>query len=253
MQPEVPRSDVYVPASQRVDDIGRCQDLLGEVGAALWITGGDGAPSATLLPTVWEGSRLVAHASASNPQFDLPEGRRVACRVVVQGAHSYVSPRWYPSVQSPEHGGSARGRAAGRAVGTWDYEQVQIAGWLTVHRDAGRLRGEVMAQATALDRARVAEVPHAVDAGRGPWSDAEAPADFMDALLRGIVGVELTVTEVVGRFKLSRNRTDADRAGVVAGLRERGRDRDLRVADAVEAVDPLPRGAAVDPPPASWE
>lgn len=243
MSIEQPHSQVYVPASQRVDDVERCRDLLAEVGAGLWITGdGGAAPSATLLPTIWAGDRLVAHASGHNPQFDLSDGERVACRVVVQGAHSYISPRWYPSVQTGEHGGTARGRSAGRAVGTWDYEQVQIAGWLTVHRDPERLRAEVLAQATALDESRLSDAPHSADAGRGPWSDAEAPADFMDAMLQGIVGVELLVTEVVGRFKLSRNRTDTDRQGVSAGLRERGRERDLLIADAVDAVEPLPRG-----------
>ena len=244
MHPEPPRSGVYVPSSQRVDDDARCQALLAEVGAGLWITGGDGAPSATLLPTVWGQGRLIAHASANNPQFDVPVGALVPCRVVIQGAHAYVSPRWYPSIQPAEHGGVARGRAEGRAVGTWDYEQVQIAGWLSVHRDPDRLRAEVMAQATALDADRLHDIPDAADAHRGPWSRAEAPKDFMAAMLQGIVGVELEITEVVGRFKLSRNRTDADRAGVVEGLRERGRERDLRVADAVESVEPLPRGGA---------
>ena len=233
-----------MPASQRVDDVERCQELLAEAGAALWITGGDGTPSATLLPTVWGQGRLIAHASANNPQFNVPVGALVPCRVVIQGAHAYVSPRWYPSIQPAEHGGVARGRAKGRAVGTWDYEQVQIAGWLSVHRDPDRLRAKVMAQATALDADRLHDIPDAADAHRGPWSRAEAPKDFMAAMLQGIVGVELEITEVVGRFKLSRNRTDADRAGVVEGLRERGRERDLRVADAVEAVEPLPRGGA---------
>ncbi|MHA6523571.1 FMN-binding negative transcriptional regulator [Tessaracoccus sp. G1721] len=242
MHPEPPRSEVYVPSSQRVDDVDRCQALLAEVGAGLWITGGDGAPSATLLPTVWGQGRLIAHASANNPQFDLPAGALVPCRVVVQGAHAYVSPRWYPSIQPPEHGGAARGRAEGRAVGTWDYEQVQIAGWLSVHRDPDRLRAEVIAQATALDADRLHDIPHAADAHRGPWSRAEAPKDFVAAMLQGIVGVELEITEVVGRFKLSRNRTDADRSGVVEGLRERGRERDLRVASSVESTEPLPRG-----------
>ncbi|MHA6513504.1 FMN-binding negative transcriptional regulator [Tessaracoccus sp. Z1128] len=242
METTQPTSSVYVPASQRVDDVERCRALLAEVGAALWITGGDGSPSATLLPTTWDADRLVAHASAHNAQFDLPLGSRVPCRVVIQGAHAYVSPRWYPSIQPVEHGGAARGRAEGRAVGTWDYEQVQIAGWLTTHRDPDRLRDEVMRQAEALDAARLSDTPHSPDAHRGPWSDDEAPADYMAAMLQSIIGVELEITEVVGRFKLSRNRTDADRAGVVDGLRERGRDRDLRVADAVASVDPLPPG-----------
>ncbi len=239
---DAPLSRVYCPASQRVDDEARCRELLTDVGAALWITGTDGVPDVTLLPTTWEGDRLTAHASGHNPQFQLSGGEPVACRVVVQGPHSYVSPRWYPSVQPPAEGGSARGRAEGRAVGTWDYSQVQIAGWLRVHHDLERLRAEVMGQSTAIDAARLADVPHAPDAHRGPWTDAEAPGDFMDAMLLGIVGLELEITEVVGRFKLSRNRADADRAGIVEGLRGRGRERDRQVADAVEAVDPLPRG-----------
>ena len=126
-----PDSRVYVPASQRSDDRERCRALLAEVGAALWISG-DGVPDVTLLPTVWEDDLLVAHAALENQQFDLPEGHRIPCRVVVQGPHTYISPRWYPSIQPSDHGGSARGRAAGRAVGTWNYEQVQIAGWLSV-------------------------------------------------------------------------------------------------------------------------
>ena len=244
MTQQPPSLPVYAPPSQRVDDVERCRALLREVGAALWITGGDGVPAATLLPTVWDGERLIAHAALQNPQFDLPLGQPVPCRVVVQGAHTYITPRWYPSVQPPEHGGAVRGRATGRAVGTWDYEQVQIAGRLRVHRDPERLRDEVLAQAVAVDAERLADVPGSDDAGRGPWTDAEAPADFMAAMLQGIVGLELEITEVVGRFKLSRNRADADRAGIVAGLRERGRDRDLRIADAVEAVEPLPRNPA---------
>lgn len=175
---------------------------------------------------MWEGERLIAHASAHNPQFDLADGERLPCRVLIQGSHTYVSPRWYPSIQPAEHGGVARGRAEGRAVGTWDYEQVQIAGWLTVHRDTRRLRGEVMAQARSVDAARLADTPGAADAERGPWSGAEAPSEFMAAMLQGIVGVELEITEVVGRFKLSRNRTDADLLGhgPLLGLVEVGFD-----------------------------
>lgn len=242
--PSDPPSRVYCPASQRVDDWDQCRDVLREVGAASWITGGPGVPEVTLLPTMWHDGYLLAHASAHNLQFDLPDDTPVPCRVVVQGPHTYVSPRWYPSVQPPELGGSARGRAEGRAVGTWDYTQVQIAGWLRVHRDRERLHAEVLEQARQLDAARLQDTPHSSDRARGPWSEREAPADFTAAMLQGIVGMELEITEVVGRFKVSRNRTEVDKDGVVEGLRERGRDRDHRVADAVAAAPPLPRGVA---------
>ncbi|MFT3888241.1 MAG: FMN-binding negative transcriptional regulator [Arachnia sp.] len=227
---------VYLPPSQRADE-DECRALLAEAGAALWITGGDGAPSATLLPTLWHGDRLIAHASGHNEQFTTIDAP-VPCRVVVQGPDTYVSPRWYPSVQPAEHGGSARGRAAGRAVCTWDYRQAQLSGWLTVHRDPERLRREVTELAELVDAHRLADGCPA-DAARGPWSPAEAPADFYDAMLQGVVGLELRITDVVGRFKLSRNRTEADRTGIADGLRERGRPRDLAVADAVEAAPPL--------------
>ncbi len=238
----VPLSRVYCPASQRVDDWDRCRALLADVGAASWITGGTEVPDVTLLPTMWRGGLLLAHAAVQNLQFDLPEDVPVPCRVVVQGPHTYVSPRWYPSVQPPELGGSARGRAGGRAVGTWDYMQVQVAGWLRVHRHQERLRAEVMEQAERIDAARLAETPQAADQGRGPWSQHEAPHDFTDAMFQGIVGLELEITDVVGRFKVSRNRAEVDRDGVVDGLRERGRERDHQVADAVAAAPPLPRG-----------
>ncbi|HMR47973.1 MAG TPA: FMN-binding negative transcriptional regulator [Arachnia sp.] len=228
-------SYVYCPPSQLITDEALCRALLAEAGAALWITG-DGVPSATLLPTVWQGSCLLAHASAHNEQFPISD-TPVPCRVVVQGPDAYVSPRWYPSVQSTEHGGSAKGRATGRAVGTWNYRQVQIAGWLRVHHDVDRLRAEVIDQAQQFDAQRIAD--GASDTPRGAWTPEEAPGPFLDAMLAGIVGLELEITEVVGRFKLSQNRTRADREGIIAGLHERGRTRDLDVAAATAAATPL--------------
>ena len=239
----VPLSRVYCPASQRIDDWDQCRALLEDVGAATWITAvGDGVPDVTLFPTMWRGGLLLAHAAVQNHQFDLPEDARVPCRVVVQGPQTYVSPRWYPSIQPPELGGSARGRAEGRAVGTWDYLQVQIAGWLRVHHDGPRLRSEVMGQAEHLDAVRLEDTPQGADHARGPWTQREAPHDFTDAMFQGIIGLELEITDVVGRFKVSRNRTETDKNGVVKGLRERGRERDHQVADAVAAAPPLPRG-----------
>lgn len=232
-----PFSRVYAPKSQLVG-VEECRSLLAQVGVGLWITSDEGwAPSATLLPTLWREDRLIAHASGHNAQFADLEGQ-VPCRVVVQGADAYISPRWYPSIQPPEHAGAARGRAQGRAVGTWDYQQVQIAGWLTVHRDRDRLRREVEELARLHDAQRLADGCQA-DADRGPWTPSEAPADFLEAMLRGIVGLELLVTDVIGRFKLSQNRTAADRSGAVAGLTERGRARDLAVAEAIDQATPL--------------
>ena len=232
-----PLSYVYCPPSQGVD-ADACRGLLDRVGAALWITPmPDGVPSATLLPILWRGDRLIAHASGHNQQFaTLTDG--VACRVVVQGDGAYVSPRWYPSIQPRSEGGAARGRAEGRAVGTWNYRQVQIAGVLSVHRDRESLRRDVSELGALHDELRLGEGCPA-DAHRGPWTAAELPGDYFDAMLRGIVGLELRITDVVGRFKLSQNRTEVDREGAITGLGERGRPRDLAVAEAMRTATPL--------------
>ncbi len=247
-------SYIYLPPSQSATE-DECRALLEDAGAALWFTGGDGVPSATLLPTLWRGDSLIAHASGHNEQFTSIDGE-VPCRVVVQGPDAYVSPRWYPSIQPVSAGGAARGRAEGRAVGTWNYQQVQFAGVLATYRDIDRLRREVTELGELFDADRLAECPHPLleprptsearqraskgsEAARGPWTHAEAPADFFAAMLHGIIGLELRITEVVGRFKLSGNRTEVDRDGVATGLRDRGRPRDLAVADAMDAATPL--------------
>lgn len=228
---------VYVPASQQVGE-DECRALLESVGVGLWVSAVDGeVPSATLLPTLWRGDRLIAHASGHNEQFADLDGP-VPCRVVVQGPDTYISPRWYPSIQSPDDGGAARGRAQGRAVGTWDYQQAQFAGRLMVYRDRDRLRREVGELAGLHDSLRIGEGCPS-DAARGAWTPGEAPTDFLEAMLSGIVGLELEITEVVGRFKLSQNRTAIDRDGVVAGLRERGRPQDLAIGQAVASAVPL--------------
>ncbi len=235
-----PASYVYIPASQEVGK-RECRALLEEVGAALWITADGGEiPCATLLPTLWRGDTLTAHASGHNEQFARIDDE-VPCRVVVQGPNSYISPRWLPSVQSSENGGAARGRAEGRGVGTWNYQQVQIAGMRRVHRDTDRLRDEMTTLAEDFDEKRIADGCPS-DAHRGPWTHDEAPTAYYEAMMHGVVGLELRVTEVKGRFKLGQNRTELDRSGASAGLRERGRGQDLAVADAMDDATPLYEG-----------
>lgn len=230
-------SYVYCPPSQSVD-LESARALVAEIGVGLWITGGvDAVPSATLLPTMWRGDTLIAHASAHNEQFTSLDSP-VPCRFVVQGADAYISPRWYPSVQPASEGGAARGRAEGRAVGTWNYRQVQIAGVLRVHRDLDRLRAEVSELGTLHDELRLGDGCPA-DALRGPWTDGELPEAYFDAMLRGIVGLELEITDVVARFKLSQNRTEADRDGAMRGLSDRGRPQDLAVAESMRDATPL--------------
>jgi transcriptional regulator len=117
--------------------------------------------------------------------------------VVFQGPQAYVTPSWYPSKAGH-----------GKAVPTWNYAMVQAHGRLRAIEDPAWLE------------AFVTRLTGRHEAGRTPpWRVSDAPADFLASMLGGIVGIEIEVTRLEGKFKLSQNRPDEDRAGVVAGLR----------------------------------
>ncbi len=161
---------------------------------------------ATHLPFYVEGDRLIGHVARGNPQW-----RSAPCDalVVMAGAEAYVSPNWYPS--KAEHG---------RAVPTWNYATLHVRGRLSMFDDRARLE-EVVARLSAQFES----------AQEKPWTIGEAPRDYIEKLLGGIVGVELAITSVEGKRKLSQDKTAADVAGVVAGLEATGDARDVAVAD----------------------
>jgi transcriptional regulator len=187
---------MYVPAVNRVDDEAQIRAFVTARAAATLVTvGPDGLPDATLLPVLWEGDQVVAHVARQNDHW-----RRIADGtpglLAVTGDQAYVSPSWYAS--KAEHG---------QVVPTWNYSAVHLRGTVTVHDDPEFLRGVVT---RLTDR-------H--EAGRDePWAVTDAPARYIDGMLRAIVGVALRVTSVEAKSKWSQNRPAADRAGVAAGL-----------------------------------
>jgi transcriptional regulator len=142
---------------------------------------------------------LRAHLARANPQWQaLADAEE--CLSVFQGPQGYVTPGWYASKR--EHG---------RVVPTWNYATVHAWGRPRVIEDADWLRRQI-ADLTALREApRVA-----------PWTVDDAPAPFVAAQLRAIVGIEIPITRIAGKWKMSQNRPEADRAGVIAGMRAEG-------------------------------
>ncbi len=194
-------ASLYVPRFN-VRDVDDVRPFVAAVGTAQLVTvGADGVPDATFLPVLWEGDRLVGHLARANAH-----GRRIVegspALVVVTGPDTYVSPSWYAA--KAEHG---------RVVPTWNYSTVHLRGTVRVHDDAEWVRGLV----TRLTERH--EGPRAE-----PWAVSDAPADYLEKNLRPIVGVEVVVESVEAKAKLSQNRSDADRAGVAAGLAADGRD-----------------------------
>jgi transcriptional regulator len=142
---------------------------------------------------------LRAHVARANPLWKEARGDLDAL-VVFQGPHGYVSPSWYPS--KAEHG---------KVVPTWNYVMVQARGRLRAIDDKAWLRAFVTRLTDRHEGGRAA-----------PWAVTDAPADFIEATLGAIVGIEIALSSLVGKWKVSQNRAAADRAGVVDGLlRER--------------------------------
>jgi transcriptional regulator len=203
---------MYVPHFNALEDEPEIRALVASVGTCELVTvGAGGYPTATLLPVLWEDDRLVMHLARANPQWrDLADGSPALA--VVTGPEAYVSPAWYAS--KDEHG---------RVVPTWNYSQVHLTGRLTVHHDPEWLLSAVTRLTDAHEHGRPA-----------PWSVADAPAPYVAKQLKAIVGLELTVERVEAKAKLSQNRSDADRAGVVTGLRAEGGPAEHVVADQME-------------------
>jgi len=149
---------------------------------------------ATPLPMLFEGTSLVGHVARNNPHWrDAVAGESL---VIARGPDAYVSPSWY-----------ATKREHGRVVPTWNYLTAHVYGELVVHDDVEWLRALVtrLTERHELTRPR-------------PWSVTDAPAAFIEGQLRAIVGVELRIARLEAKAKLSQNRPEADRAGVIAGL-----------------------------------
>ena len=153
------------------------------------------------LPLLWDRGptdgpqgTLRGHVARANPVWRDGAGAEVL--VVFQGPQAYVTPSWYPSKA-----------ATAKAVPTWNYAVVHARGRLRVTEDAGWLRTLV---------GRLTDTHEATRAHR--WQVDDAPADYIEQMLRAIVGVEVELTSLQGKWKVSQNRSAADRAGVAAGL-----------------------------------
>lgn len=180
------------------------QDLLADPMPFFLDTSGGGGPDAL--------GQLHAHLARANPHWQHLDGRPVL--VVFQGAQAYVTPSWYETK-----------RQSGRVVPTWDYVMVQVRGTARVIEDPAWLRGQIEALTDAREEAR-----------DEPWAVSDAPAAYVDAQLRGIVGLEIAITEIEAKCKLSQNKPGHDRRGVADGLAQEGH---AALADAVRRYGDL--------------
>jgi transcriptional regulator len=167
------------------------------------------------LPMLWRGDALdgclQGHIARANRIWQLPAAAKEASEMpalaIFQAGDGYVSPSWYPSKQ-----------VDGKVVPTWNYAVVHVHGRLRFIHDSVWLEAFL---GTLTDR-------HEAQRAQ-PWHISDAPQDYRDAQYRAIVGLELQIERVEAKFKLSQNRSAADRAGVLAGLDDEGDVRTLQL------------------------
>jgi transcriptional regulator len=213
---------VYLPKHFTARDRAAVEAFVDGAGAADLVTFDGAKPVASLIPVLWDRSaaaggehgRLLGHLALANPQWR-SAGPGTVALAIVHGPQAYVSPSWYPSTAWP-----------GRVVPTWNYVSVHLTGPLTVHRDPEWLR-ELVSRLTSRH-----------EAGRPEqWRVSDAPRDFIDGQLRAIVGVEVAITTVEAKEKLSQNRDAADRAGALEGLRREPGPGPAAIADLMAGLD----------------
>ncbi|WP_311276758.1 FMN-binding negative transcriptional regulator [Methylobacterium sp. WCS2018Hpa-22] len=208
---------MYEPPHFRCDDLEAQAALIRACPLGLLVSAGAGGLMANPVPFLLdreagEAGTLRAHLARANPHWRDLDGL-AECLVVFQGPDRYVTPSWY-----------ATKRETGKVVPTWNYATVQARGRPRVIEDEAWLRRQI----DDLTRMR--------EAGRdAPWSVADAPPAFTAAQIRGIVGIEIPIARLTGKWKVSQNRSEADRAGVAAGLR-RDAGGDDAMADLVDRM-----------------
>ncbi len=183
---------MYVP-SHFAASSSLLASLLDAGALATLVTSGAGGLQATPLPLLLVDGALQGHVARNNPQWQDSGSEAL---VIVSGPDAYVSPNWYESTR--EHG---------RVVPTWNYQVVHVYGRLVAH-DSSSWTADLVRRLTAR-----------YEAGFDPeWTVDDAPPAFIEGQLRAIVGVEVVISRIEAKSKLSQNRTEADAAGVVEGL-----------------------------------
>lgn len=191
---------LYIPPAFRETDPAILQDEIRRIGFCSLTTIGAAGPIVSHVPVMLDTSagplgQLRCHVARANPQWRDSDFSKPALAIFM-GPDAYVSPSWYPS--KAEHG---------KAVPTWNYVAICARG-----------RIEVFDERDAL-HAHVGELSERHEAGFAePWHVDDAPPDYMERQLKGIVGFRFTIEALEGKLKLSQNRSEADRSAVAAAL-----------------------------------
>lgn len=198
------RKTMYTPVHFEASRPEALHQLIAQHPLGILVTHSAGGLDANHLPFEFdpqagEHGILRAHVARNNPIWqEMQNGDPVL--VVFRAEHAYISPNWYPSKHESH-----------KQVPTWNYKVVHAHGTLTVRDDERFVRGLV----ARLTRTHEANQPQ-------PWKMTDAPAGYIDSMLQAIVGIEVHVTRLEGKFKLSQNKESRDKIGAGRALIEQG-------------------------------
>jgi transcriptional regulator len=195
---------MYVPSHFREDRVPQLHETMRSIAFGALVTLGQDGLVASHLPMLIDAEpapfgTVTGHIARANPQWRSikPE---ISALAIFTGPNSYISPAWYPTKQQ-----------TGKVVPTWNYVAIHATGKLRFFDDADSLR-RIVTRLTDTHEAERAE----------RWQVTDAPEAYIEAMLKAIVGFELTIAQLDGKWKMSQNRPAEDRAGVAEGLRQEG-------------------------------
>jgi transcriptional regulator len=195
---------MYIPPHFEERDVAVLHALVRSHPLGTWVTEANGMLVVNhipfvLDPTDGEFGRLVGHVSRANDVWKIAS-ISIESVVVFQGPQRYITPSWYATKQD-----------SGKVVPTWNYAVVHAHGMPRIVDDPEWLRRHVTALTNEHESSQ-----------REPWRVTDAPEDYVTSQLKGIVGIEIPITRLVGKWKTSQNRSMQDRLGVIAGLERDG-------------------------------
>lgn len=210
---------MYQPQHFKEERLPVLHQLIRDHPLGTLVTMEGGALSANHIPFVIDQTRgpfgtLCAHVARGNSVWKEAD-RDLEALVIFQGPDAYITPSWYPTKQ--EHG---------KVVPTWDYAVVHAYGPLVIRDDKAWLH-EFLNGLTDHHERRSAT----------PWKTSDAPADYMEKMMGAIVGIELLITKLLGKWKVSQNRPAVDREGVASGLAHRDNQNEREMAELVRSFE----------------
>jgi transcriptional regulator len=207
---------MYIPKLHEETDLAVLHDLMRAHPLGTWATLGEGELIVNHVPFILDAARgpygtLLCHVARANSVWQL-FSKSVPSVFVFQGPDTYISPSWYPSKQ-----------AHGKVVPTWNYAVVHAHGIPVIMETQAQLMQQITQLTATHERNQLA-----------PWQVTDAPADFIEQMSRQIVGIEIPISRIFGKWKVSQNRSEADRNGVVAGLKASDEPQSVLMADLVD-------------------